>query len=63
MSDSLTFGGWLRQQRHARGVTQDELAEDLGFSAALLRKLEAGERRPVGPDRRATGRLFPHPGR
>ena len=48
MSDSRTFGGWLHQQRHARGVTQDELAEHLGFSAALLRKLEAGERRPSG---------------
>ena len=30
------------------GVTQDELAEYLGFSVALLRKLEAGERRPSG---------------
>ena len=48
MSDSRTFGGWLQQQRHERGVTQDELAEHLGFSAALLRKLEAGERRPSG---------------
>ncbi len=48
MSDSRTFGGWVHQQRHARGMTQDELAEHLGFSAALLRKLEAGERRPSG---------------
>src|SRR6188508_292420 len=46
MSDRQTFGDWLRQQRHDRGVTQDDLAEYLGFSAALLRKLEAGERRP-----------------
>jgi predicted ATPase/transcriptional regulator with XRE-family HTH domain len=45
MSDSRTFGGWLQEQRQARGVTQADLAEDLGFSAALLRKLEAGERR------------------
>ncbi len=48
MSDSLTFGGWLHQQRHERGVTQDELAEYLGFSVSLLRKVEAGERRPSG---------------
>ena len=48
MSERQTFGGWLRQQRHARDVTQDDVAEHLGFSAALLRKLEAGERRPSG---------------
>src|SRR6478672_2176723 len=48
MGESRTFGEWLRQRRHERGVTQDDLAENLGFSAALLRKLEAGERSPSG---------------
>jgi predicted ATPase/transcriptional regulator with XRE-family HTH domain len=47
MSATQTFGGWLRRQRQERGVTQNDLARDLGFSAALLRKLEAGERRPT----------------
>ncbi len=49
MSNAPTFGDWLRHQRQERGVTQDELAEQLGFSVAMLRKLEAGERRPSGP--------------
>ena len=62
MSDSRTFRGWLQQQRQARGVTQDDLAEDLGFSAALLRKLEAGERRASVQIVDLLAALFPHPG-
>lgn len=41
-----TFGKWLKQQRTASGRTQQELAQQVGCSAALLRKIEAGERRP-----------------
>jgi predicted ATPase/DNA-binding XRE family transcriptional regulator len=42
----VTFGGWLRQRRSELGITRDELSERLGFSLALLAKLESGERRP-----------------
>lgn len=48
MSSASTFGSWLRQRRNETGVTQEELADELGFSLALLRKLESAERRPSG---------------
>lgn len=41
-----TFGQWLRHQRDQRGLTREVLAQQIGYSAALLRKLETGERRP-----------------
>ncbi len=48
MSKEATFGGWLRQRRNDLGITQEEFSNHLGFSLALLRKLEASERRPSG---------------
>ncbi|HUS17271.1 MAG TPA: helix-turn-helix transcriptional regulator, partial [Chloroflexia bacterium] len=39
-----SFGPWLRQQRKARGWTQEDLATRLACSASLIRKLEAGQR-------------------
>jgi predicted ATPase/transcriptional regulator with XRE-family HTH domain len=48
MSTELNFGTWLKQRRSDLGLTQDELAGQLGFSPAMLRKLEAGDRRPSG---------------
>src|SRR4051794_30387802 len=44
----ITFGGWLKQRRNELGVSQEALAERLGCSPIMLRKLEAGERRPSG---------------
>ena len=41
-----TFGTWLKQRRIGLGLTQKELAQKLGCSAALIRKMEADERRP-----------------
>ncbi|MEM8534963.1 MAG: tetratricopeptide repeat protein [Chloroflexota bacterium] len=41
-----TFGQWLRRQRDQRGLTREALAQQIGYSSALLRKLETGERRP-----------------
>ena len=46
MSDEHSFGAYLRQRRKIFGYTQDELAEMSGCSKALIRKIEAGERRP-----------------
>jgi predicted ATPase/transcriptional regulator with XRE-family HTH domain len=41
-----TFGEWLRQQRKIRKLTQRELANRVGCSIIMLRKIENGERRP-----------------
>ena len=42
----ISFGEWLRRQRGALGVTQKQLANQIGCSEITLRKLEAEERRP-----------------
>src|SRR5215470_4764253 len=41
-----SFGEWLRRQRRALDLTQEELAAQVGCSAITLRKLEAETRRP-----------------
>jgi DNA-binding CsgD family transcriptional regulator/tetratricopeptide (TPR) repeat protein/DNA-binding XRE family transcriptional regulator len=41
-----SFGGWLKQRRKAHGWSQQELGQRVGCSAALIRKIEANERRP-----------------
>lgn len=40
-----TFGRWLRQRRISLGLSQKALADKIGYSAAMIRKIEAGERR------------------
>lgn len=46
MDDNFSFGYWLRRQRLARDLRQDDLAAQLGVATITLRKLEADERRP-----------------
>lgn len=46
MSESTSFGTWLRQRRKEQGIKPDELAELIGCSPVTLQKVEAGERRP-----------------
>ena len=41
-----SFGDWLRQRRRERDLTREELAQQIGCSVVMLRKLEAEERRP-----------------
>jgi transcriptional regulator with XRE-family HTH domain len=48
MSTETPFASWLKQRRKALGLTQQELAERIECSLALLVKLEAGGRRPSG---------------
>ena len=43
--DAVSFGAWLRQQRSARGFSQQELSDHLGVSAAHLSRVESGEKR------------------
>ena len=45
---SCRFGAWLKQQRKARQLTQEDLAERLACSSALVYKIEAEERTPSG---------------
>ena len=46
MNSEITFGQWLRQQRLARDLTQEELADRIGCSIESIRKIEADRRRP-----------------
>jgi len=41
-----SFGEWLKRQRKAAGLTQEQLAEQVNCSTITLRKIEAEERRP-----------------
>ncbi|HMD80252.1 MAG TPA: helix-turn-helix domain-containing protein, partial [Anaerolineales bacterium] len=41
-----SFGNWLKTRRKASDLTQSELADQVGCSAAAIRKFEAEERRP-----------------
>jgi len=42
----VSFGEWLKRQRMGRGLTQEQLARQIGCAAITLRKIEAEERRP-----------------
>lgn len=42
----VSFGEWLKRQRKATGLTQQQLAEQVSCSTITLRKMEAEERRP-----------------
>jgi transcriptional regulator with XRE-family HTH domain len=46
MPDPLPFRSWLKQQRLESGLTQDELAERVGYASQTIRKVEGGQRRP-----------------
>src|SRR5688500_12185581 len=43
------FGMWLKQRRKSLDLTQQELADQVGCSLAMLRKLESNQRRPSKP--------------
>ena len=42
----VTFGEWLKRRRGALGLTQEQLAQQVGCSTIAIRKIEAEERRP-----------------
>lgn len=46
MDAEVSFGLWLRQRRKALDLTQEDLAQCVGCSVSLIRKIEADERRP-----------------
>ena len=46
MDEIISFGTWLKHQRKARDLTQEELARRIGCATVTLQKIELGERRP-----------------
>ena len=44
----VSFGEWLKRQRMGRGLTREQLAQQIGCAVVTLRKIEAEERRPSG---------------
>ena len=46
MTYDVSFGRWLQQRRKKLGLTQEQLGDLLNYSGAMIRKIEADERRP-----------------
>lgn len=46
MTSDLSFGQWLKRRRQALGMTREALAARIGYSVAMVRKVEADERLP-----------------
>lgn len=46
VGENLSFGYWVRRRRKALDMTQAELGRRAGASEAMIRKIEADERRP-----------------
>ena len=46
MSDTPSFGMWLRQQRKRHDLTQAELARQVGCALGTLRNIETDSARP-----------------
>ena len=46
MQDALTFGSWVKRRRQGLGLTQQELAQRVGYAPVSLRKVEADKLRP-----------------
>ena len=44
--EQRSFGYWLRRKRKALDLTREELAKQVGYSAATIRKIEDEERHP-----------------
>ena len=46
MDDDSSFGRWLQRRRKRLDLTQAQLGDCAGCTAATIRKIEADERRP-----------------
>src|SRR5438093_1074088 len=46
MSDSASFGDWIRRRRRALDLTREALAQQVGCAVVTIRKIETDERRP-----------------
>ncbi len=43
---STTFSQWLKRRRQELDLTQDRLAELVGYASPTIQKIERGERKP-----------------
>src|SRR5919199_5164633 len=46
MTETLSFGYWVRRRRKPLDLTQAELAARVGCAEVTIRRIEADERRP-----------------
>lgn len=46
MDQEFSFGTWIKRRRTILGLTRDALAKQVGYSFAMMRKIEDDERRP-----------------
>src|SRR5690242_3543353 len=46
MNETLSLGAWIKQRRRALDLTQEQLADRIGYSVETIHKIEAGQRRP-----------------
>src|SRR3954468_4474068 len=46
MTSELSFGRFVKVRRRALDLTQEDLAQQVGYSVITIRKVEADERRP-----------------
>jgi len=46
MNEIVSFGDWVRQRRKVLGLTQAELAKQVGCAVVTIKKIEQEERRP-----------------
>src|SRR5687767_13965923 len=56
--DNLSFGQWLKRRRQGLGMTQPDMAQRVGYSVTMIRKVEADER---VPSRQLVEALAEHP--
>ena len=54
----VSFGEWLKRQRKASGLTQEQLAQQMSCSTITLRKIEAEERRPSAQIAKRLSEIF-----
>ena len=43
---TFSFGYWLRRRRKALDLTQEALADQVGCTSSMIKRIEADERRP-----------------
>src|SRR6185436_16518319 len=46
MSETASFGEWVRRRRRALDLTREALAQQVGCAVVTIRKIETDERRP-----------------
>ena len=61
MTDTYSFGEWLKQRRKQLKLTQREVATAVYCSTAMIKKIEADERQPSAELAQALGKTLQIP--